>query len=163
MMVSCGDFILCIMFAIRYSAHDKFFCPKLSKDDYAHWATTLSIPLHYHSLSCSPPFSSSETVKPRIDRRNLDKKVIRSGQMLRVEIDIEGEPAPKVTWQLNGEPLRPRDRLTIENEDYHSTFVLLRAQRSDTGKFTITATNDSGTDTADLELTVVGKWHNRKV
>ena len=97
-------------------------------------------------------------MKPRIDRRNLDKKVIRSGQMLRVEIDIEGEPAPKVTWALNGEPLRPRDRLTIENEDYHSTFVLLRAQRSDTGKFAITATNDSGTDTAELDITVVGKW-----
>ncbi|KAF0299363.1 Twitchin [Amphibalanus amphitrite] len=104
------------------------------------------------SVVCKPRF-----LKPRIDRRNLDKKVIRSGQMLRVEIDIEGEPAPKVTWELDGQPLRPRERLTIENEDYHSTFVLLRAQRSDTGKFTITASNDSGTDTAELDLTVVGK------
>ena len=50
------------------------------------------------------------TVAPHIERKNLQKKVIRSGQMLRIEADVKGEPPPKVTWTLKEKVLTSQDR-----------------------------------------------------
>lgn len=94
---------------------------------------------------------------PRIDRKNLQKKVMRAGQMLRMEADVKGEPAPKITWTYNNETLRTVDRLKIDNEDHKTTFILQKVKRSDRGVYTVTAKNDSGTDTVDVELEVLCK------
>lgn len=93
-------------------------------------------------------------VAPHIDRKNLQKKVMRIGQMLRLEADIKGEPPPVVTWKRKDVVLKSMDRLKIENEDYHTMFVLNKLQRSDAGTYTVIAKNDSGTDQVDVELQV---------
>lgn len=93
-------------------------------------------------------------VAPHIDRKNLQKKVMRVGQMLRLEADIKGEPPPSVTWKLKDATLKSMDRLKIDNEDYHTMFILSKLQRSDTGTYTVIAKNDSGTDQVDVELQV---------
>ncbi|KAJ9595175.1 hypothetical protein L9F63_013533, partial [Diploptera punctata] len=72
--------------------------------------------------------SKSVIAKPRflapyIDRKNLQKKVVRSGQMLRIEADVKGEPPPTITWLLKEKPLKSQDSLKIENEDYKTTFI----------------------------------------
>ncbi|XP_025833492.1 twitchin isoform X4 [Agrilus planipennis] len=94
---------------------------------------------------------------PRIDRKNLQKKVLRTGQLLRMEADVTGEPAPTVTWTINEETLRNTDRLKIENEEYKTTFVLQKAQRTDTGTYTVTARNEHGVDSVDVEIQVLSK------
>lgn len=94
---------------------------------------------------------------PRIDRKNLQKKTLRSGQMLRMESDVKGEPPAKITWSYNGEVLRSGDRLKIENEEYKTTFTLQKVKRSDKGIYTVVAKNDSGTDTVEVELEVLCK------
>ena len=91
---------------------------------------------------------------PHIDRKNLQQKVMRIGQLLRMEADVKGEPAPIVTWKLKNLVLKTQDRLKIENEDYHTTFTLSKLQRSDAGIYVVTAKNDSGTDEVEVELQV---------
>ncbi|RZF42380.1 hypothetical protein LSTR_LSTR004188 [Laodelphax striatellus] len=110
----------------------------------------------------SPPSDVSKSVvaKPRflspwIDRKNLQQKVIRSGQLLRIEADVKGEPPPTITWKLKDDVLKSVDRLKIENEDYKTTFVLQKAKRADTGIYTVTAKNDSGVDSVDVDITVM--------
>lgn len=49
-------------------------------------------------------------------------------------------------------PLESDDRLKINNEDYRTKFIVKRALRSDTGTYNITATNDSGIDTAEVKV-----------
>jgi hypothetical protein len=49
-------------------------------------------------------------VAPYIDRKNLLKKVVRSGQLLRIEADVKGEPPPTVTWALKDVVLKSQDR-----------------------------------------------------
>jgi len=49
-------------------------------------------------------------VAPYIDRKNLQKKVVRSGQLLRIEADVKGEPPPTITWALKGVVLKSQDR-----------------------------------------------------
>lgn len=82
---------------------------------------------------------------------------MRVGQLLRMEAKITGEPAPTVTWKLKNAVLKTQDRLKIENEDYHTSFILSKLERSDSGTYTVIATNDSGTDEVEVELQVLGK------
>lgn len=104
-----------------------------------------------------PVVAKPRNLAPYIDRKNLQKKVLRTGQLLRMEADIKGEPPPKVTWTLKEQTLRNTDRLKIENEDYKTSFVLQKVQRSDTGIYTVTARNDSGVDTVEVDVLVISK------
>ncbi|KAI5726324.1 hypothetical protein M8J76_000791 [Diaphorina citri] len=92
---------------------------------------------------------------PKIDRRNLAKKEIRRGQMLQFYANVQGEPPPKITWAYKGAQIFSNERLKLENEDYKTTFILVKAKRADTGVYTVTAKNDSGVDTVDVEIVVV--------
>ncbi|KAG8335958.1 myosin light chain kinase activity protein [Homalodisca vitripennis] len=110
----------------------------------------------------SPPSDPSKSViaKPRflaphIDRKNLQKKIIRVGQTLKIEADVKGEPPPKIVWSLKDKSLSSGERLRIENEDYKTNFTLVKAKRADTGLYKVTATNDSGTDSVEIEIVVM--------
>ena len=76
--------------------------------------------------------------------------------MLKFDVDVAGEPDPKVSWQYKDAKIT-NDRIKIDFDDHQTTFYLKQAKRSDTGIYKITAKNDSGTDTAELDLIVVGK------
>lgn len=107
-----------------------------------------------------PVVAKPRFLAPRIDRKNLQKKIIRSGQMLRMDADVKGEPAPKVTWTYNNETLKTgslENRLKIENEDYKTTFIFQKMKRADKGTYTVSARNDSGVDTVDVEVEVLCK------
>ncbi|XP_013148822.1 PREDICTED: twitchin isoform X2 [Papilio polytes] len=94
---------------------------------------------------------------PKIDRKYLQKRKIKVGQTLKMEADVKGEPEPTITWTFNEQALKTEERLKIENKDYHTSFSLLKVTRADSGKYTVTAKNDSGTDTVDVEVSVVSK------
>ncbi|KPJ16777.1 Twitchin [Papilio machaon] len=94
---------------------------------------------------------------PQIDRKYLQKRKIKVGQTLKMEADVKGEPEPTITWTFNDQALKTEERLKIENADYHTSFSLLKVTRADSGKYTVTAKNDSGTDTVDVEVSVVSK------
>lgn len=101
-------------------------------------------------------FDQFKLVAPRIDRKNLGRRTIRSGQMLKFDADVTGEPAPVVTWEYVDKKIT-NSRITIENEPNLTTFLLKKGERSDTGIYKITAKNDSGTDVAELDLIVIGE------
>jgi len=48
--------------------------------------------------------------------------------------------------------------LKIENEDYKTTFIITKVKRSDTGVYTVTAKNNSGTDQVDVEISVLSMF-----
>lgn len=92
---------------------------------------------------------------PKIDRKNMEKKVIRTHQFIRVEIDVAGEPAPQLTWTRDGKPISEFPNVKVDFEPYKTTFLLQKAVRADKGAYKLTAKNDSGTDEADLEIEVL--------
>lgn len=98
---------------------------------------------------------------PYIDRKNLQKKTVRSGQTLKIEADIKGEPPPTVTWKLKDQNLKNGDKIKIDNEDYKTSFTLIKMKRADAGTYTVIAKNDSGTDQVDVEIEVLGKLNLR--
>jgi hypothetical protein len=97
-------------------------------------------------------------MKPRIDRKTLQKKILHVDQMLRIEADFVGEPDPNVVWFLpNGAKLVADERLILEVniEDRNTSLLVRKCARSDTGVYKITAKNDQGSDEAECEVLVV--------
>jgi hypothetical protein len=39
-------------------------------------------------------------VKPRIDRTNLKQIVVKAGKPVKLDVNVKGEPAPKIVWML---------------------------------------------------------------
>jgi hypothetical protein len=63
-------------------------------------------------------------VAPYIDRKNLGAKRIKSGEMLRIEVDIKGEPPPTVTWSLKEQTLVTKDKYYTLSTFMIKKFVL---------------------------------------
>lgn len=83
---------------------------------------------------------------------------IKAGRTYKWTVDVTGEPPPELVWSWRDNiPLTSTERIKVENVDYQTVFTIVNAIRKDTGKYTLTATNESGKDEASLELTVLGK------
>lgn len=96
-------------------------------------------------------------MKPFINRDKLGTVKVRAGQMVKLDVDVKGEPPPTITWSFGLRPLATSANVKIENEDYNTKLQMTNTTRSDTGKYTIKAVNDSGQDEADVEIIILGK------
>jgi predicted phage tail protein len=112
----------------------------------------------------SEPSDASRSViaKPRrlapiIDRTNLKNITIRSGQPVKFDVDVKGEPPPTIEWSFKGDKLKDDETHKIENEPNHTLFILSKSKRKDTGSYVISARNEHGTDEATVEINVLSK------
>jgi len=48
--------------------------------------------------------------------------------------------------------------MKVLNADYITTIICQSAEREDTAKYIITVNNDHGSDSADIELVVLGQY-----
>lgn len=95
---------------------------------------------------------------PKIDRSNLNKIRIKAGQAFNFDVNVTGEPAPTVAWAHNSKKILTSDAIKIEDVPYNTILSTKHARRSDSGKYTISATNEHGKDEADVEVIVLGKF-----
>lgn len=84
----------------------------------------------------------------------LQSYVIREGETVVLSTQIVGNPAPKITWYKNGKPLKG---LTPKQDGHVNTLTLIQPQVSDTGEYSVVATNDLGTAETKATLTVESK------
>lgn len=96
-------------------------------------------------------------MKPLIDRTNLKPLSVKAGLSVSLDINIQGEPPPTVTWLYEGKEISSTDELKIDNIDYNTKFFILRSKRTQSGKYTIIAKNEVGTDEAEIEISILGK------
>lgn len=82
---------------------------------------------------------------------------VRAGEPIHVAIPMSGAPRPTVEWQRNGVKLPESARVSSETNDERTVFRIENSVRSDAGRYTITARNVHGSDSADLEVCVVDK------
>ncbi|CAK5074870.1 unnamed protein product [Meloidogyne enterolobii] len=101
--------------------------------------------------------AKDRNVPPKIDRNSIHEIRVRAGQPFQLDIPISGEPPPEITWDFQGKPLVSDDRMKIVCNEKGTKFTVKRSLRSDTGIFNITAVNDSGTDKAEVHVTVPGE------
>ncbi|KAI1705639.1 fibronectin type III domain-containing protein [Ditylenchus destructor] len=89
---------------------------------------------------------------PHIHREDLEDTVVKVGGQVKFNVKIDGEPSPKVTWTFNGSEVL--NGVDVHNVDYLSKFVVPKTTRKMIGSYTITATNDSETDSVTVKITV---------
>lgn len=94
---------------------------------------------------------------PKIERRDLRNITVKEGEPFYFDVKITGEPAPEVTWLIDNKTVISTSHRRIENIPYNSKFFNEKPERKDTGVYTITAVNKYGSDTAEVEVTVVCK------
>lgn len=75
---------------------------------------------------------------------------------MKLDVDVEGEPPPTISWSKGIKPLTTSANVKIDNEDYNTKVQLSNTSREDTGKYTIKAVNDSGSDEAEVEIIILG-------
>ena len=98
-------------------------------------------------------------VAPKIDRKNLRSVTIKEGESFSFDVKIIGEPAPDVTWTFASKMIQQTSTRRIEDVPYNTKFFNDKAERKDSGTYTITAVNKYGQDVAEVEVTVVCKCH----
>lgn len=82
---------------------------------------------------------------------------IKVGQNVDFKVPVSGEPAPTCVWTFNEAPIGTEDaKIKIANEPYKTNFALRGATRNHAGKYTLTATNDSGVDAHSVQVIVLG-------
>jgi len=86
--------------------------------------------------------------------------MIRVRNQWKVKATYKGYPRPTISWQKNSQPLSMADKhisVYDDNDEWSSTIAIYSAERQDTGIYTVTASNDAGTATCNLNLKVIGE------
>ncbi|XP_052748802.1 obscurin isoform X3 [Galleria mellonella] len=104
--------------------------------------------------SCEATFTVNR--KPRITKSLVDMTV-DAGQTLKLDVEVEGCPEPKVKWYKDGKELTTDARIKIERdtqrlENYHLTVTLVKEE--DGGEYEVRASNEMGSVSSKSTVTV---------
>nr|XP_020135852.1 palladin isoform X1 [Microcebus murinus] len=83
---------------------------------------------------------------------------VQEGRLCRMDCKVSGLPAPDLSWQLDGRPVRPDSahRMLVRENGVHSLIIEPVTSR-DAGIYTCIATNRAGQNAFSLELVVAAK------
>lgn len=95
-------------------------------------------------------------VAPHIDRNAMINIRLKAGKSFDLNVPVSGEPPPKKTWTLNGKSINDDLRWYFTYEDYRTIVKVKKALREDSGSLMLTATNSNGTDSAKINVVVLG-------
>nr|XP_037866814.1 obscurin isoform X5 [Bombyx mori] len=109
--------------------------------------------------SCQATFTVNR--KPRFTKSLVDMTV-DAGQTLKLDVEVEGSPEPKVRWFKDGKEVTTDARIKIERdtkrlENYHLTVTLVKEE--DGGEYEVKAENEMGSVSSKSTVTV----HTREV
>ncbi|XP_047520184.1 obscurin isoform X6 [Pieris napi] len=104
--------------------------------------------------SCQATFTVNR--KPRITKSLIDMTV-DEGQTLKLEVEVEGCPEPKVKWYKDGKEVNTDARIKIERdtkrlENYNLTVTLVKEE--DGGEYEVRAENEMGSVSCKSTVTV---------
>lgn len=95
---------------------------------------------------------------PKIDRRTLYNLTVKEGEPIYIDVKVSGEPPPDVVWYQDNRTITQTQNRRVDNVPYNSKFFNDKPERKDTGVYKIIASNRYGSDTAEIEITVVCKY-----
>lgn len=82
---------------------------------------------------------------------------IKAGKKLRVEAHVYGKPNPICKWKKGEDEVVTSSHLAIHKADNSSVLIIKDVTRKDSGYYSLTAENSSGTDTQKIKVTVMGR------
>jgi hypothetical protein len=104
-------------------------------------------------------FNLSGAPKVVLDSKYRSVQKIKGGTKATLQAEVTGYPMPTVTWLKDNKPLASGDQITIETKPSgQTTLSLTGATLTNSGIYQIVAENNFGKDTAELEVSVTGKF-----
>ena len=93
---------------------------------------------------------------PRIsyDEDLEDLVTLKRGANLLIEVQISGNPRPKVTWYHGDKKVEESARVTMEVEEGWSYIKVKGTKAEDAGIYKVTAENAAGFDKANFKVLV---------
>ncbi|XDV30081.1 hypothetical protein PO909_033074, partial [Leuciscus waleckii] len=79
---------------------------------------------------------------------------VSEGESVKFTCDVDGEPAPTVTWMQEGQVIVSSRRHHVTSTEYKSTFEITQVEMSDGGNYTVVAENSDGKQEAQFSLTI---------
>lgn len=92
-----------------------------------------------------------------MDASALKNIKIKVGESFEYNIPIGGEPQPTASWTRGNVSLRQDGRIVIKSDRATANIKVQDAQRSDSGKYTLTLKNSAGEQSGSGIVTVVCK------
>lgn len=93
---------------------------------------------------------------PKLNLDGLTDIRVKVGQPIRLGITYEGEPPPTAVWSRDGATLTSNEHIEVTSQEHRSDVEISSSVRSDGGRYTITVTNEFGTDFASCNVVVLG-------
>ena len=96
---------------------------------------------------------------PYIDAKTMRDITVSAGDRLRFDLPIFGEPAPDVSWRKGDEPVEDLDDKTIvvTTNETHTKIVFNNVKKCHEGKYHLSISNRTGTDSASVEVKVLDR------
>lgn len=94
---------------------------------------------------------------PIFNKSLLEDITVKVGQRFGWTIPIEASPKPTAKWAINGKEIEPSDRIDMAVYNNKVSFDVTSALRTDTGRYTLTLTNDLGSFSASAQVNVLDK------
>lgn len=93
--------------------------------------------------------------KTKVSRRQVEKQWSMTAK-------VTGLPRPEISWTKNGASIEGNTHYIVDVESQSSTMAsttltIINTERTDTAKYTLTASNAAGTVTHDVTLKISGK------
>ncbi|XP_070200689.1 twitchin-like isoform X4 [Littorina saxatilis] len=101
--------------------------------------------------------AADQPEKPKLDMSRIKDITVKAGQEFQIPIPFTGVPKPTAKWELNGNDLEVSPRVSSKLDADKVILAVAKAKREDTGKYTITLKNDSGTETGRVNVNVLDK------
>lgn len=96
--------------------------------------------------------------KAELDARlQGDLVTIRAGSDLVLDAAVGGKPEPKIIWTKGDKELDLCEKVSLQYTGKRATAVIKFCDRSDSGKYTLTVKNASGTKAVSVMVKVLGK------
>jgi hypothetical protein len=105
---------------------------------------------------CSSLFSA-ELPKLEVDESVISQK-LRVTNQWKIDVKVSGYPAPDVFWNKNSNDLPSTKHCSIYTEENLTTIAIYSLVKDDSGTYTVTAKNDAGSVSLDLNLRVIGMY-----
>lgn len=79
---------------------------------------------------------------------------VAEGDIARFSCDIDGEPAPTVTWMYGSKTITSSQRVWLSTTQYKSSLEICAVSASDEGSYTVVVENSAGRQEAHFNLTI---------
>lgn len=110
--------------------------------------------LEYEPVQLTLPVAA-EHVLPDFVEVPQDIKVTKGDKAV-LTVRVIGQPTPDLTWYIDGEPIHPDERISVESQGDQHQLVIHRTELDDEGIYKCVAKSEAGKAICEVELLIDG-------